>query len=296
VNDGAVFRFLLKPCAEPALRAAIDAALRQHELQSAERSLLENTLRGSIKVLTEVLSLVNPVAFGRSVRIQRYVRHITEQLQLRDSWQFEVAAMLSQIGCVTIPPPLLEAISAGQPVSPTEKARYQMHASIAHDLLVHVPRLEKVAMMICRQHDGAADVPDDDPVALGAQILKVCLAFDQRVSHGDTLAAAVGALRTRPNEYNARLVAALADVRFDAMSHQPLVIPVSRLEAGMIINQEVRTKTGLLLVGRGQETTFAMLLRLQNFCQNGAIADTVHVLALRPDGASGDTGDVRAAS
>jgi hypothetical protein len=139
-------------------------------------------------------------------------------------------------------------------------------------------------------------VPDDDPVALGAQILKVCLAFDQRVSHGDTLAAAVGALRTRPNEYNARLVAALADVRFDAMSHQPLVIPVSRLEAGMIINQEVRTKTGLLLVGRGQETTFAMLLRLQNFCQNGAIADTVHVLALRPDGASGDTGDVRAAS
>jgi FixJ family two-component response regulator len=93
VNEGAIFRFLLKPCAEPVLRAAIRAGLRQYELQHVERSLLENTLNGIVKVLSEILSLVNPAAFGRAVRIRRYVCHIASTLHLEDAWQFEIAAI-----------------------------------------------------------------------------------------------------------------------------------------------------------------------------------------------------------
>jgi len=283
VNEGAIFRFLLKPCAEPALRAALAAAQRQYELQHAERDLLEQTLRGSVKVLAEILSLVNPAAFGRSVRIQRYVRHITEKLELHaDAWQFEVAAMLSQIGCVTLPPGMVEAVSAGETLSDAERARYQMHSSVAHDLLVQVPRLEQVAMMICRQDEAAVPGRGDDTVTLGAQLLKICLAFDESLSRGLSADAALRALRTKPNEYSRRLVAALADLKFDSMSYQPLTIPVTRLETGMIIDQEVRTRTGLLLVGRGQETTYPMVVRLKNFQQNGAIPDSVRVLILRP--------------
>jgi response regulator RpfG family c-di-GMP phosphodiesterase len=272
VNEGAVFRFLLKPCAEPALRDALNAALRQYELQFAERTLLEKTLHGSVKVLTEVLSLVNPAAFGRSIRIQR-----------DDAWQFSVAAMLSQIGCVTLPPATVDAIHAGQPLSEPDAQRYLMHASVAHDLLIHVPRLEAVAMMIARQHEPfSASRGSTDAVSLGAQILKVCLAFDERVSHGQSADTAVQALLAAPDDYNPELVSALADVEFDAMSYHPAVMAISRLETGMIIDQDVRTSTGLLMVGRGQEITAPMLVRLGNFHQNGAIPDTVRVLVLRP--------------
>jgi response regulator RpfG family c-di-GMP phosphodiesterase len=283
VNEGAIFRFLLKPCAEPTLRSALEAAQRQYELQHAERDLLQQTLRGSVKVLSEVLSLVNPAAFGRAVRIQRYVRHMTAKLELGDdAWQFEVAAMLSQIGCVTLPPGILEAVSAGEQLSDAEHARYAMHTSVAHDLLVQIPRLENVAMMICRQTESVPAAPKDDLIALGAQILKICLAFDQTISRGLGAEAALRALRTKPNEYSSRLVATLSDLEFSSMSYQRLTIPVSRLETGMIIDQEVRTTTGLLLVGRGQETTLPMVVRLQNFHQNGAIGETVVVLVLRP--------------
>jgi response regulator RpfG family c-di-GMP phosphodiesterase len=283
VNEGAIFRFLLKPCAEPVLRGAFVSAQRQYDLQHAERDLLEQTLRGSVKVLSEVLSLVNPVAFGRSVRIQRYVRHICEKLELRDhGWQFEVAAMLSQIGCVTLPPGVLEAVTAGEALSEVEHARYLMHASVGHDLLVQVPRLETVARIICRQNDTLGPHTDSDTVALGAHILKICLAFDHSITRGVAPDAALRALRTKPHEFSARLVAALADLRFDAMSYQPLLVPIGRLEPGMVIDQEVRTTTGLLLVGRGQETTVAMILRLKNFNSNGAVADAVRVLVLRP--------------
>src|SRR4029077_16639205 len=56
------------------------------------------TLMGAIKVLTDVLSLANPAAFGRSLRIKRYVQHMVRALQLEMPWRYEAAAMLSQVG------------------------------------------------------------------------------------------------------------------------------------------------------------------------------------------------------
>ena len=282
VNEGSIFRFLLKPCAEPNLRAAIDAAFRQWQLQCAERELLEQTLRGTIKVLSELLSLANPTAFGKAVRIQRYERHITATLKLaQDSWEFDVAAMLSQIGCVTLPPATLDAVNAGEPLSDTEQQRYQLHASVAHDLLVQVPRLERIAMMVCRQHTAPA-APTDDVVSLGAQILKVSLAFDQHLTRGLGMSAALSALRTRPDDFSPRVVNALEGLTLDSMVYQPIMLPIVRLEAGMIIDEEVRTRAGLLLVPQGQETTLPMLIRLKNFHQHGAIDGVIRVRVLRP--------------
>src|SRR5690349_3314098 len=55
VNQGNIFRFLNKPCTVDRLADALNAGVRQHQLITAERDLLENTLRGSIKVLTDIL-------------------------------------------------------------------------------------------------------------------------------------------------------------------------------------------------------------------------------------------------
>src|SRR5262249_6599331 len=63
VNEGCVFRFLTKPCDADVLAAAIKDGLRDYHLLETEKQLLEQTLQGSIRVLTEVLSLINPDAF-----------------------------------------------------------------------------------------------------------------------------------------------------------------------------------------------------------------------------------------
>ena len=76
VNEGSIFRFLTKPCNKDTLGKALTAGLMQYRLLTAEKDLLENTLQGSIQVLTEVLSLVNPAAFGRALRVRRYIHHV----------------------------------------------------------------------------------------------------------------------------------------------------------------------------------------------------------------------------
>jgi DNA-binding NtrC family response regulator len=100
INEGSIFRFLIKPCSKETMARTITAALVQYRL-IAEKQLLEQTLSGCLQVLTEVLSLVNPAAFSRAERARRYIHHVVTAMQLGNPWQYEVAAMLSQLGCVT---------------------------------------------------------------------------------------------------------------------------------------------------------------------------------------------------
>lgn len=65
VNQGQVFRFLTKPCGPDDLALAIQAGLRQHHMVIAEKELLQQTLMGSLQVLMDLLSTLDPEAFGR---------------------------------------------------------------------------------------------------------------------------------------------------------------------------------------------------------------------------------------
>ena len=101
----------------------------------------------SIKILTEVLGLVNPAAFSRTQSVTRYVKHVVSELRLPDAWRFETAAMLSQLGCVTVHPETMEAIFAGLPVSQDDQTRFARHPIVARQLLEGIPRLEYVAAL-----------------------------------------------------------------------------------------------------------------------------------------------------
>jgi len=88
VNDGRVFRFLTKPCPPPTLAPSLEAGLEQYRLLRAERELLENTLGGAVKVLTEILSLTDPATFDRSQKLKEYVRDFTPSagVMFRGNW------------------------------------------------------------------------------------------------------------------------------------------------------------------------------------------------------------------
>jgi FixJ family two-component response regulator len=123
VNEGNIFRFLTKPCQKEIMAKAITTGLVQYRLATAEKDLLENTLMGSIKVLTDVLSAASPEAFGRSMRVARCIRHLVSKFGLPSPWRFEAAAMLSQLGCVTLDPEVIQAAYLGRSLSPEAQAR-----------------------------------------------------------------------------------------------------------------------------------------------------------------------------
>src|SRR5664279_3284057 len=125
VNNANLFRFLTKPIEPADLITALAAALRQHELVTGERELLQNTLTGAIDVLTDVLSMASPGASKRTERMRTVVRAAAEMLFLQDDWRLPVAAMLSHIGCIAVPGQVLEQVDAGKDLEPAERAMWR---------------------------------------------------------------------------------------------------------------------------------------------------------------------------
>jgi response regulator RpfG family c-di-GMP phosphodiesterase len=285
VNEGHIFRFLTKPCPPEHLVLTLQAALTQYRLVTAERTLLEHTLRGCIKVLTDILALVNPVAFGRASRLKRYARHIATHLDLPDVWQFEVAAMLSQLGCVALSADTLEKLYMGQALSSDEQKMFAKHPSMGADLLRHIPRLEAIAAMIGRQQAPAADseaLQDpqrQDTVLLGAHILKIIGEFDQLVNSGVSHHDAIRALRKRPDPYG--IVAALQGMDIDAGETAVRMVTVRDLRPGMILDEDVRSKTGILVLAKGHEVTKVMMERLRSYAQKVEVVEPFRALMAR---------------
>jgi len=155
VNDGQIFRFLTKPCPTDHLSSIIDLALEHHRLAGLEKDLLENTLQGSVEALVEVLQLTNPTAFSRTNRLRDYVNHMAKGMELTDRWQYEIAALLSQVGFVALPSETIKKLFADQPLNAEEIALVDEHPVVAYKLISKIPRLENVASMILKQRDGA---------------------------------------------------------------------------------------------------------------------------------------------
>jgi response regulator RpfG family c-di-GMP phosphodiesterase len=151
INQGGIFRFLTKPCPPRTLLTAIEAAVEQHRLVTAERVLLEQTLHGAIKALTDILALTNPVAFGRATRIKAMVSELCAKLEVRETWQVEVAAMLSQLGAMTLPPETAEKLHSGVPLTPEEQKMVARAPLVTEQLVRNVPRLDGVADILAAQ-------------------------------------------------------------------------------------------------------------------------------------------------
>jgi response regulator RpfG family c-di-GMP phosphodiesterase len=283
VNEGSIFRFLTKPCPTETFAQALAAGIEQHRLITAEKELLEQTLRGSIKVLTEVLALVNPAAFGRATRIQRLVRQLAAELKAENAWQLEVAAMLSQIGCVTIPEHVLGKVYEGVPLSEDEERMFDAHPRVGHDLIAHIPRLGEVAAAIAlqeRRFDGTnapPKEPRDAELPLGGRLLKVVLDFDSLAAREPSRIKVLEVLRQRAGWYDPAILDALQKVLGVETRLEVQELRVCQLKVHMVLAEDVLTDKGLLLVAKGQEITPTLLQRLENYALRGTIREPIRV-------------------
>ena len=279
VNEGNIFQFLIKPCPNEMLVRTLEIALKQYQLITAERELLEETLHGSIRTLIEILGLVNPTAFSRTHRIRRYVRHMAEQLQLADLWQYELAAMLSQIGCVVVPPEVMEKVYRRRALTANEQEIMSSQGRIGHKLLVKIPRLRHVAEMVAQQTSPWPDNGTSDAVLIGAHLLRVALDFDDEVQQGRSVAEVIAELRSRRG-YNRRFIDALRRLQMDAAASQIRLVNLDQLKPGMTIESDLYSKTGVLLLAKGHEVTESAIARLESFASLFGIAQPISVVVL----------------
>ena len=265
VNAGNLFRFLLKPCARETLSAALTAAVAHNRLLLSERDLLQQTLVGSLRAISGLLGIADPVAFGRTDRLKHLAVAIAQRLALQDVWPVEYAALVCQIGNISLPASTAQKLYSGIATSAQERLQIDAAAMLAPGVTRQIPRLEPVTRIL--EDLATTQSGDNKGVAVGAKILRLVLAYEamERTSKGRT--AALHQLKDRRAEFDGDAFGALLHVLGEAplVTEQGKPVGVDQLRAGMVTSAEVRTASGVLVIPAGVEISEGLVARLRNF-------------------------------
>lgn len=288
INQGNIFRFLTKPCPAEIFLKQVYTGIEQYRLIYAERELLDQTLKGSIKVLVDILALVNPMAFSRLGLIRSLAKSLAIQLQVKDIWKVELAALLSQIGCVTVPPQILQQAFRQEDLNPQETALFYSHPQIGCDLLKHIPRMEEVAEAInyqMKNFDGSGYPPssmggEDIPVV--SRILRVAGDFEVLISTSMPEMKAIRIMQEREGVYDPVILEVLkAEIIKLEQERTPILMAIYELMPGMILAEDILDGNGLVLITKYQEITDVLITRLKNYARMGMVQEPIKVISQR---------------
>ena len=188
--------YITKPFQLEEVRARVETHLQLHRARQVERELLERTLNGSVKALSDLAHLTSPTLTERSGALRSMVVHMAAQLRLPDPWQYELAAMLSLIGCITLPSDAFEHAYVGDKASAEELQMYRAHPDVGFQLLSRIPRLENVAEMIRLQQVETSNWANNDIAERGSRMLKTAQELDRRTLRGIPFQTACDQLRS----------------------------------------------------------------------------------------------------
>ena len=282
-NSGQIFRFLNKPCSTATLATALALGVRQHKLIIAEKELLNDTLKGSMKVLSELLSQANATVFGAGSRIKDLVAHLCEKLQLANSWEYEIAALMSQVGCITLPSDILHKLYAGVELTLDERRMYERHPEVGRELFTHIPRMEVVAAMIGMQlhrmdeYENETVSSVDEEACRGAQMLKVAIDYDLLSYQGLKQKDILLKMKRMPGVYNQEILDALEGMKIKTVQGRVANLKVKDIQTGMVAEEDVFANNGVLIIPRGQVVTWPILQGLDNFSKQVGIQEPICV-------------------
>jgi len=263
VNSGEVFRFLNKPCPFETLTTALDEGLHHYKIALAEKELLSKTLSGCIALVNELLSIANPVSFGRGGRIRQWIKRLCTSLFLPNIWKYEIAAMLSQLGSIGT-----GLKSKGLPLNSLEDlyGELKSQATVSSSMVSKIPKLETISEMIGNQYSNSIRPDAPIEVEMGAKLLRMLIEYDI-VLENRTPAESISKLRENASNYNNEALETFASIILG--KHSIKALSLDSLLDGMILEKDAITTNGEILLSHGHELTATMIQRLKNFSRNG---------------------------
>jgi len=299
VNKSRIFRFLTKPCPDENLLIALEAGVRQYQLVTAEQELLQKTLAGSVKVLTDVMALVVPKAFESAGVVRKWVRELAPKLDVDNLWAIEIAALISRIGFVTIPDDIQDRSRLNKRLDSSEKEILARAPQVASNLIRNLPRMEGVASILQYQWKGfdGSGVPQDGKlggaIPRGARILRILtdLAAVTKGTVPDHQGFAY--LRAHEELYDPGLLPLIithfteaSQAEKDASADhdvQCLSLNITALRVGDLLISDICRKDASLLLASGTCLSEIQIEKLRNIRSVAALIEPVEVERRAPN-------------
>ena len=283
--------YITKPFQFEEVRARVCTHLELYRLNRENQALIAKTLAASARTLVDMLSVIQPVIFDQSNRLRRYMRLAAKQLHIRADvcLQWEIAALLSQLGCVAVAENLLRKKQQGEFLSLEEVLAFQTHATVAADLIGGVPRMEMASEIIRRQHEPFRQeeglhfsVEGTEDTTLGGHVLRMLVDFDYLQMAGKDGVGALIVMLEKPAAYSPALIEVLRHVVEEEGKDQVEWVRLDDLTAGMILMEDIMAESGKVVLHRQAELTGNLLSLLRYYAMKQAIRQPIAVLSKAP--------------
>jgi response regulator RpfG family c-di-GMP phosphodiesterase len=266
VNDGHIYRFLTKPCPPDMLKKSVKAGIQQYELIHAEHLLLEETLKGAVAALAEVLAISNPLFFGRAQRMKKLASMLSKELNVGKQWEIELAATFSQIGGIMTPIHMKEAIFFDEELSPEEIQVKKGYPKLVDRVLGNVPRLEGVQTILSGFFGKESESKEQDHLFWSTEILKVVHDYDVLEMQGMERHMVIQTLIGRGNKYNSTVITTLTNL-IRGLNKSVIVQEVAPddLHPGMRLEEDLYLNQTNLIASRGTVVDMHFIHIIQNY-------------------------------
>ena len=287
VNQGQVFRFLTKPIKGDDLRLVLVDAVNQYELVMAERTLLEQTLTGSVQTLVELLSLFDPKGFGRTKEMRDLAVAIAEKFSLDVGWDIGLAALLARIGWLAIPVEIQAKITRGERLSVKENEMFLRAPEIGSNIIANIPRLQSVAQIIkysTKNYDGTG-YPNEriqrEDLPLGSRILKVVSEYVNRLQIRKSKMVVFSEIETGAGtKYDPDVLKALGELIHVPASEaeRHVLLALDELQPGMILADDVYVKNNeVAVLPMGTQLNLLHIEKLRNYSLGTTLAGPIMI-------------------
>lgn len=302
--------YVTKPIKKKELLARIDTQLKLRDtirekdnLLTSEQMLLDNTLRGIIKMLINIVSMVSPIELFPSKKSTQNARKLVQLKKIQNTWELEITLLLSKIGCISIPLEVLDNKINGKDLTDVQHQVFMKHPQLGKKLLSNIPGFEIIAESIAYQFknfDGSG-YPDDTvrgkKIPLFGRILRILNDIDDLNLNGKTQDKNFTTFQTKKNNYDPDLFKLITkemfvDIEIESEENSDnklyykssknkrteyFSIGVDKLENGMILADNVVNKNGFIIIHNKKEITEVIRQSLIHLAKLGSISDNVKV-------------------
>ena len=263
--------FITKPFQPLEVKSRVKTHLEVYTARQELQTLLSQTLTGSIKMVIDLLSLMQPHLMEQSIRVRRHVQELIKNLAIShgEAWNIELATMLFPLGCMGISPEILHRRQVGRVLSREELENYASHIDAGADMIARIPRMETVAAIIRNQQPVFQLSPrkGNDITSLGSAMLQMLLTYDALIAAGKDPVSALDALQAQ--SYPTRLLDGLKTMMVADKKREPRQVSFDLLQPGMVLAEDLLDINDHLVMVSGSELSAYLIRLLKTFAENG---------------------------
>jgi hypothetical protein len=282
---------LLPTETRPAIVSAnLQRFLREMLRRSEHVDVIEGTARGCVTVLYEVLSITDPYSASLGQRLRYAAELFCKAGGIEMSWDLETAALLAEIGMVTIPARVLSKANSGKELSDFERDMIDKVAERGADLLQEIPALAKAGQIV-RFREKNFDGTGSPAVSIsggriphGSRILKVLSDLFKLKESGKTQDEAIAEMEGKTNRYDPAVVRVARECFQVSLPENiranTVETTVSGLKPGQLLVSNIETDDGVLVLRDGQVMSPQLIHKLRNFAFTSGIREPIYVIDL----------------